>query len=269
MPAALDTARAPSASSSSLESLGLAAPGTPAATAEGGAVIELAAPLAAPRPRAYVTLLTRDRYLPGVQALARSLQAVGAAHPLLVMHTPDTLSAEAVAALHGEPGCEPLRIQRYRPPGKHAASTYKLPAYAECWSKLRMWQLEQYERLIYLDADMILLRSIDHLFDLPHGFWAGAVQAPDCTAGRQTLAERDACPLFCCDRPQYFNAGLFVMQPSAAELARFECMLAAGKAVVGGYAEQDLLNAAFAQPIPLCCRAPGACCRTPSTAKRA
>ena len=64
----------------------------------------------------------RDRYLPGVQALARSLQAVGAAHPLLVMHTPDTLSAEAVAALHGEPGCEPLRIQRYRPPGAEGAA---------------------------------------------------------------------------------------------------------------------------------------------------
>lgn len=61
--------------------------------------------------------LRRDTYLPGVQALARSLAAVQAAHPLLVMYTADTLSCSAVAALQQEPGCQPLAVQRYSPPG--------------------------------------------------------------------------------------------------------------------------------------------------------
>ena len=71
---------------------------------------------------------------------------------------------------------------------------------AECWTKLRLWELEQYDRwaaailasqhaarvgrasigrvmylcrLAYLDADMLILRNIDHLFELPPGFYAG------------------------------------------------------------------------------------------------
>ena len=43
-------------------------------------------------------------------------------------------------------------------------------------------------RLVYLDADMLVLRNIDALFALPPGFYA----APDCAAGRATPAERAA-----------------------------------------------------------------------------
>ena len=149
--------------------------------------------------------LCRDSYLPGVQALARSLAAVHAAHPLLIMYTADTLSPGAMAALEREAGCQPLAVQRYHPPGglpnaawqpvvvrhraggtvvlagmlpgiaaqpawrgtdptarcaaaaaplplpplpagNHNAGRYKLQLYAECWTKLRMWELEQYDR---------------------------------------------------------------------------------------------------------------------------
>lgn len=141
----------------------------------------------------------RDSYLPGVQALARSLAAVRARHPLLVMHTPDTLSAAAAAAVQQEPGCQLLAVEWYMPAGKGAAllagwvaaaaaaaavaagsggirmgggcscmrpgtqaapahppcpspagihnfGAYKMECYAECWTKLRMWQLEEYDR---------------------------------------------------------------------------------------------------------------------------
>lgn len=62
-------------------------------------------------------LVCRDSYLPGVQALARSLAAVRTAYPLLVMYTADTLPPSAVAALQREPVCEPLAVERYLPPG--------------------------------------------------------------------------------------------------------------------------------------------------------
>ncbi|PRW56181.1 glycosyl transferase [Chlorella sorokiniana] len=165
---------------------------------------------------AFVTLLTRDSYLPGVQALARSLAAVQTAHPLLVMYTADTLSPSAVAALQQEPVCRPLAVERYSPPGGHNPGRYKLWLYAECWTKLRMWELEHWDRLVYLDADMLVVRSIDGLFDLPPGFYA--------------------------DQPSYFNAGMFIMSPCRAELRLFDSLLAAGAAPIGGYAEQDFLN---------------------------
>jgi alpha-N-acetylglucosamine transferase len=83
-------------------------------------------------------------------------------------------------------------------------SGYKLSLYAECWTKLRMWELDdEFDRLCYLDADMLVVRNPDHLFDLPGDFLA----VPDCSFGRKTAAERDACPYFACNGNHYFNAG--------------------------------------------------------------
>ncbi|KAL4457680.1 hypothetical protein ABPG75_012545 [Micractinium tetrahymenae] len=251
-----------SSSASSLDSLAQLTPGDvpPAALGdalEGAAAAEPPSPTVAGQRFAYATLLTRDGYLPGVQALARSLQAVGSRHPLLVIYTGDTLSSAAVAALEAEPGCQPLAVERYVPPGRHDFGAYKLQLYAECWTKLRLWGLEQYERLVYLDADMIVLRNIDALFALPPGFYA----APDCTAGRKSQAERDGCPLFFPHQRRYFNAGFFVMSPSAAELARFGALLAAGAVPICGYAEQDFLNAVYqARLVGVHACWPGLCC---------
>lgn len=69
--------------------------------------------------------------------------------------------------------------------------------------------------------------------------------AGDCSAGRASTAERDACPLLCPEAPSYFNGGLFVMSPSSAELAAFGALLAGGRVAIGGYAEQDFLNAVY------------------------
>ena len=103
------------ASSSSSESL---APATPAVEdlSASGAAAELA-PAGSGRRCAYVTLLTRDSYLMGAQALARSLAARHSRHPLLVMYTADTLPQAAVAALRRE-GCHMLAVERYVPAGE-------------------------------------------------------------------------------------------------------------------------------------------------------
>ncbi|CAG9460727.1 unnamed protein product [Pedinophyceae sp. YPF-701] len=189
---------------------------------------------------AYATLLTRDGYLPGALCLQRSLRLARCQHPLLVLHT-DTLSDAAVRQLEQE-GCKMVRVDRYLPADMDP-SQYKLSLYAECWTKLRLWDLEQYSRIVYLDADMAVTRNIDELFDLPPGFYA----VPDCSYGRQSQEERDKCPLFHADAAgAYFNAGMFVMAPSRAEAARFERLLRSGEVRVGGFAEQDFLNEIYA-----------------------
>lgn len=197
---------------------------------------------------AYATLLTRDSYLPGAQCLARSLRAAGASHPLLVLHTPDTLSAAAGAAMAAEHGVVMRPVARYHPPpGTVDARRYKLPGYAECWTKLRLFDLEgEFDRIVYLDADMLVLRNLDHMFELPGGGGGGGAlwAAPDCAAGRETAAERAACALLR-PRPHYFNAGCMVLRPCGATFAGFGAALRSGAAAVGAYAEQDLLNAVF------------------------
>ena len=89
------------------------------------------------------------------------------------------------------------------------SSKYKLQLYLECWTKLRLWELESLARVVYLDADMVVCHNVDHLFQLPPGFYAVA----DCAFGRKTQAERDSCALFQHGQPSYFNAGFFVMTP--------------------------------------------------------
>jgi alpha-N-acetylglucosamine transferase len=198
----------------------------------------------------YATLLTRESYLPGALALARSLAAFGARHPLLVLLTPSALPP-AAAALAAEPGVAPRAVAPYRPPPAARAdhSAYKVAAYLDCWTKLRMWELdEEYDIIVYLDSDMLVRRPLDHLFRLPRGGGGDALYAaPDCATGRPRAAERAACALFGAAgaRPSYFNAGLFVMEPAAARLREFDALLASRAVEIGGYAEQDFLNAVY------------------------
>lgn len=126
------------------------------------------------------------------------------------------------------------------------STAYVRAVYAECWNKLRMWEWEEFERLVYLDADTILRRNIDHLFEeLPPDVPLWAVG--DCYGGREEAEERDRCCHFRpTATPEYFNAGVYVMTPNRKELAGMEAALAAGSVAVGRFAEQDFLNGYFA-----------------------
>eukprot|EP00877_Chromochloris_zofingiensis_P003594 jgi/Chrzof1/13235/Cz07g25200.t1 len=207
-------------------------------------------------PYAYVTLLTRDGYLRGVQVLARSLRIVHGRYPLIVLHT-GTLSPDSLATLCKE-GCYLHQVPAYLPKTEEG-SKYAWMHYTECWNKLHMWRLEQYSKVVYLDADMIVLRNLDHLFKLEDGFWA----ACDCYHGRDAEEEHARCPHYqAADGVQggaYFNAvglltnlllpspvtaGFFVMSPDSAELSRFEAALSTpeAQAAITDYAEQDFLN---------------------------
>ena len=107
----------------------------------------------------------------------------------------------------------------------------------QCWNKLRMWEMCEYSRLVYLDADMIVRKNIDHLFGLPG---QGAFYAVgDCYGGRETAEERDGCCFHDpASVPQYFNAGMYVMTPSLQVLEGMKAQLATGENFVNFFAEQ-------------------------------
>ena len=110
-----------------------------------------------------------------------------------------------------------------------------------------MWNYDdEYDRLIYLDADMVLLKNIDHLFVAP-GTTLYAVG--DCYGGRHDEWERNACCHFTPEKhPDYFNAGFYVMTPDKKELAAMEAALRGEEmaAAEWRFAEQDFLNVYFA-----------------------
>jgi len=49
--------------------------------------------------------------------------------------------------------------------------------FKDCLIKLRIFQLTQYDRIVYLDADSIPLKSLDHLFSLPFNEMIAAPRA--------------------------------------------------------------------------------------------
>jgi len=127
----------------------------------------------------YVTLVSNPDYLIGAKALARSLNMVKANYPLTVLAVRDMPGLEELEAL----GCqivpapplalsEPFR-QRHTRKEQHARDPFtkgNKPAFhnpRDNFVKLRLWQLEQFERVVFLDADLILLQNIDRLFEFP------------------------------------------------------------------------------------------------------
>ena len=189
---------------------------------------------------AYVTLFSHDNYLPGVLGLSRSISQVGMHHPLIVMVT-SGVSATALRLLHEE-GIHVRQVDSFHPETIDK-SHYVRALYAECWTKLKMWEWEgEFDRLVYLDADMIVLQNLDHLFMLPP---APLYAVGDCYGGRLDDFERNACCHFTPHEcPEYFNAGFYVMKPDLNELENMKESLL----TMDGnwrFAEQDFLNIYF------------------------
>ena len=38
------------------------------------------------------------------------------------------------------------------------------------WSRMALWSFDQFDRIVYLDSDSIVVKNIDHLFDVPFPF---------------------------------------------------------------------------------------------------
>lgn len=163
-------------------------------------------------PRAVVTLVTTDSFIPGAQALFHSLRVrsppgPGAAYTTHVMVTP-AVTAAARAKLKGmadvveevEPIWNPHTAAAPEAGAPHVAA-WGEGEYG--YSKLRLWELTRYAKVLYLDADAIALAPVAGLFErLDRVAFAAAP---------------DVFP------PDKFNAGVLLLRPDRAVL---EAMLA-------------------------------------------
>jgi alpha-N-acetylglucosamine transferase len=120
-----------------------------------------------PRHNAYATLITRDSYLPGVIILAYTLQRNGSAYPLVVLYTPN-LPKEARRVLELEaPKCNMvLRECDHLLPPAGIKMTLIAERFADTWTKLRVFELVEYDAVCYLDADMAVLYNMDSVFQV-------------------------------------------------------------------------------------------------------
>ncbi|KAI1034193.1 hypothetical protein LB503_012481 [Fusarium chuoi] len=119
----------------------------------------------AARHNAYATLITRDSYLPGVIILAYTLQRNASIYPLVVLYTPN-LPRDAKRVLELEaPKCNMiLRECEHLLPPEGVKMTLIAERFADTWTKLRVFELFEYDAVCYLDADMAVLDNMDVVF---------------------------------------------------------------------------------------------------------
>ncbi|KAL6867245.1 hypothetical protein ACP4OV_015269 [Aristida adscensionis] len=165
-----------------------------------------------PRREAYATVLhSSDTYLCGAIVLAQSIRRSGSTRDLVLLHD-HTVSKPALRALAAA-GWSPRRIRRIRNP-RAARGSYNEYNY----SKFRLWQLTEYDRVVFVDADILVLRSLDPLFALPQLAAVGNDGA-------------------------LFNSGVMVVEPSACTFAALLRQRRAIRSYNGG--DQGFLNEVF------------------------
>ncbi|XP_051126520.1 putative UDP-glucuronate:xylan alpha-glucuronosyltransferase 3 [Andrographis paniculata] len=132
---------------------------------------------------AYATILhSAHFYVCGAIVAAQSIRMSGSTRDLVIL-VDDTITDYHRGGLEAA-GWKIHTIQRIRNPKAER------DAYNEWnYSKFRLWQLTDYDKIIFIDADLLVLRNIDFLFEMPE------ISA---TGNNATL----------------FNSGVMVIEPS-------------------------------------------------------
>ncbi|XP_031251436.1 putative UDP-glucuronate:xylan alpha-glucuronosyltransferase 4 isoform X2 [Pistacia vera] len=161
---------------------------------------------------AYVTVLhSSEGYVCGAIALAQSIIQSNTKRDLVLLHD-KSLSDKSIRGLRAA-GWKTKLISRIRSPFSVKDS------YNEWnYSKLRVWQLIEYEKVIFIDADLLVLRNIDKFFFYPQLSAAG-------------------------NDGSLFNSGIMVIEPS---LCMFEkLMVKSFKVASYNGGDQGFLNEIF------------------------
>jgi alpha-N-acetylglucosamine transferase len=158
---------------------------------------------------AFATLVTNEEYGRGALALVRSLKWTGTAAPVLVLATD---VAEHLEELEWEgcrivPVCQPKVSdafkKRHSREALHRAAPFNKgnkPAFhdpVDNFCKLELWKFTDYQKIVFLDADSLVVKPIDMLFGFPE--FSGAPNVYETLADFHRL-----------------NSGVFVAEPNVA-----------------------------------------------------
>ncbi len=116
--------------------------------------------------RSYVVFIVGDSYLPGVLALKRSLDSVGAAFPLTALTyecSIETLRALSECGIEIAQACLPdMSTAIIEHNNAHDRKSWN-----SSFAKLGVLGLTRFDTVVMLDGDMMVCKNIDHLFDAP------------------------------------------------------------------------------------------------------
>ncbi|MFD2612373.1 glycosyltransferase [Paenibacillus gansuensis] len=177
--------------------------------------------------KTYLTALTTDSYLPGVLALHKSLLKTKPKYGFRVLVT-ENVSGACLSKLKRH-RIDVMKIKRL--PSMREKASESENRKRNNFSKILMFQLTEFEKIVYLDSDMMVMRNIDHLFHKPH---MSAVPAGSLYPRYRHWTE--------------LNSGLLIVKP---EKGLTEAIMAhLPKKVHHNYGDQKLLIAHYPQWSP-------------------
>ncbi|CAG9463483.1 unnamed protein product [Pedinophyceae sp. YPF-701] len=173
------------------------------------------------RKEAYVALIYTDNFLLGTRVLGQSIRDTGTNRDLVVLAT-EAVSDTVASILEGD-GWIVKRIATIANPGTGPSAVGKNNFPAKFWgvySKLTVWNLVEYDKVIYLDSDILVTQNIDELF---------------------------ACPGLCVvvRHSERFNSGVMVLDPSAEVFDDMLAKISQLQSYTGG--DQGFLNEYYSE----------------------
>lgn len=181
---------------------------------------------------AYITISTGKSYLLGIMAMYLSLKQTGTKIPLYAMLPRDLVKEE-------EKLCEQLKenginIIEYN-------NSISIPQqlidnnenhgdrrFSHTFDKLLVFEQTQFDKIVYLDADIYILHNIDHLFQLPH--------MSAMIAGKSYPGNEDWVDL---------TSGIMTIVPEQGLSAKFEKLIPDVIRTKGICGDQDILQAYY------------------------
>lgn len=167
---------------------------------------------------AWVTLSTNDSYALGCLVLGRSLRRVGTSKKLACLVSKDVSSSvrNALSQIYDEL----VDVDVMDSKDEANLCLLKRPELGITLTKLHCWALTQYSKCVFLDADCLIVKNCDELFENDELSAAPDVGWPDC-----------------------FNSGVFVLRPSAETFKKLIEFSSEYGSFDGG--DQGLLNVFF------------------------
>ncbi|KAI7885186.1 nucleotide-diphospho-sugar transferase [Lichtheimia hyalospora FSU 10163] len=169
--------------------------------------------------KAYITLVTNDTYAPGALVLAHRLRDMGTLHDIVCLVT-HQVSNHVRTLLRDHCYTQLVDVQELFTTRFENLLLLGRPELGATLTKIQLWGLTQYTKLVFLDADTLPIRNIDDLFSRPAFAAAPDTGWPDC-----------------------FNSGVFVAEPSDSIYQGLIKMAADKGSFDGG--DQGLLNSFF------------------------
>lgn len=121
--------------------------------------------------KGYITLLSTIDYLEAVLVLNRSLKKVKSKYPLIAATTPKVFQNKEIISILEKENIiiEPVPWIEYNKETKENLSAYGIKSIFNVGSKIEIFGLTQYEKLVYIDADALVVKNIDSLFKKKDG----------------------------------------------------------------------------------------------------